>query len=464
MTENRSRIKMAYVPTRRETDVYPPPEPAYESRDRVWARLKDIFANIHDLEIVGIEWLNQEGILWDPRDVKKVADYMKEQKVDCLFMPHVNFGCEEVCGMLGKALGVPFLLWGPRDDVPPEDLTVDRPLDIQCGLFATSMVLRRYQVPFTYIENCWLDSPILEEEIQNFVRVASVVKAFRGMRIGQISTRPRPFLSVKVNESELLERFGIEIVPINGSEIVNTIHEVLANRAGDVAKQMDVIYEQVDCSAVSETYVRNTAALVLTFEYLAERYGCTAFASECWEVIPQNFDIWPCYAFGQLADLGIPVACETDIHNAISSVLAQAAARWETPVFTSDLTIRNPYNDNSELLWHCGPFPRSLAKEGTHPCMVGKCVGQYEIKGGDLTMVRLGASNGKYTLLAEEVKGCDGPVTNGNYIWVETENWVELEKKFIYGPYIHHVAGIHGKWKNVLREALKYIDGIDLDE
>ncbi len=96
--------------------------------------------------------------------------------------------------------------------------------------------------------------------------------------------------------------------------------------------------------------------------------------------------------------------------------------------------------------------------------MVGKCVGQYEIKGGDLTMVRLGASEGKYTLLAEEVKGCDGPVTNGNYVWVETDNWVELEKKFIYGPYIHHVAGIHGKWKNVLREALKYIEGIELDE
>ena len=32
----RSKIIMAYVPTRRETDVYPPPEPAYESRDKIW--------------------------------------------------------------------------------------------------------------------------------------------------------------------------------------------------------------------------------------------------------------------------------------------------------------------------------------------------------------------------------------------------------------------------------------------
>lgn len=460
----KSKIIMAYVPTRRETDVYPPPEPAYESRDKIWAVMKPILAGIHDLEIVGIEWLNDEGILWDPRDVEKVADYMKQKKVDCLFMPHTNFGCEEVCGMLGRKLNVPFLLWGPRDEVPPEDLTIDRPLDVQCGLFATSMVLRRYQVPFTYIENCWLDSPVLKQGIEDFVRAASVVKAFRNLRIGQISTRPRPFLSVKVNEGELLEKFGIELVPINGTEITNTINDFLENHPEEIQKEMETIYSEVDCTAVSETYVKNTAALVLTFQYLAERYGCTAFASECWEVIPQNFDIWPCYAFGRLSELGIPVGCETDIHNAISSVMAVAAARWETEVFTSDLTIRNPYNDNSELLWHCGPFPRTLAKEDSKPCMVGKCVGQYEIKGGDLTMVRLGAGDGKYTLLAEEVKGCDGPITNGNYIWVETEDWSQLERKFMYGPYIHHVAGIHGKWKNVLREALRYIDGIEMDE
>ena len=59
----KSKIIMAYVPTRRETDVYPPPEPAYESRDKIWAVMKPILDGIHDLEIVGIEWLNDEGIL-----------------------------------------------------------------------------------------------------------------------------------------------------------------------------------------------------------------------------------------------------------------------------------------------------------------------------------------------------------------------------------------------------------------
>jgi len=41
-----------------------------------------------------------------------------------------------------------------------------RPTDVQCGLFASGKALLRYGVPFTYIENCWLDSPLLKEEIE----------------------------------------------------------------------------------------------------------------------------------------------------------------------------------------------------------------------------------------------------------------------------------------------------------
>ena len=43
-----------------------------------------------------------------------------------LFMPHCNFGSEEVVGKLGKAIGKPFLLWGPRDQAPPSGKLLDK--------------------------------------------------------------------------------------------------------------------------------------------------------------------------------------------------------------------------------------------------------------------------------------------------------------------------------------------------
>ena len=48
-----------------------------------------------------------------------------------------------------------------------------------------------------------------------------------------------------------------------------------------------------------------------------------------------------------------------DIHAAITSVMAMAAAGYSRPAFTADLTLRHPENENAELLWHCGPFARA---------------------------------------------------------------------------------------------------------
>ena len=43
---------------------------------------------------------------------------------------------------------------------------------------------------------------------QEFVRIACMVKNFKGMRICQVGTRPAPFFSVIWNEGELMEKFG----------------------------------------------------------------------------------------------------------------------------------------------------------------------------------------------------------------------------------------------------------------
>jgi L-fucose isomerase-like protein len=74
--------------------------------------------------------------------------------------------------------------------------------------------LRRFRVPFTYITNSWIGDKIFEKGFSNFLSAASVVKAFRNMRIGMISTRPGEFWSIMANEGELLEKFGIEVIPV----------------------------------------------------------------------------------------------------------------------------------------------------------------------------------------------------------------------------------------------------------
>jgi len=40
--------------------------------------------------------------------------------------------------------------------------------DTQCGLFATSNVLMKYGVPFSYIVNSRLDDPVFERGVKTF--------------------------------------------------------------------------------------------------------------------------------------------------------------------------------------------------------------------------------------------------------------------------------------------------------
>ena len=95
-------------------------------------------------------------------------------------------------------------------------------------------------------------------------------------------------------------------------------------------------------------------------------------------------------------------------------------------------------------------MPDTLSTEGI---CVNECKGSYQLKDGHLTLVRFDADHGTYKLFVEEADTCDGPKTTGNYVWFETKDWGKWEDKLMYGPYIHHIAGVYGSYKEVFREA-----------
>ena len=169
-------IKLGYAPTRRS--IFSAPD-AIKYRGLTADRLRELGINFVDIDDV-----NEEGLLYDDNDMKKIAAKFKAERIDGLFLPHCNFGTEYLCARLAKELDVPVLLWGPLDERPEADGT--RLRDTQCGLFATGKVLRRFQVPFTYMTNCRLNDPVFERGLRDFLAVCNVVKTFKNIRILQI--------------------------------------------------------------------------------------------------------------------------------------------------------------------------------------------------------------------------------------------------------------------------------------
>ena len=445
----RASIKLGFAPTRRA--IFSAPA-AVEYRNLTAARLREM-----NVDFVDITDINEEGLLYDDAGMNAAAEKFRREKVDGLFLAHANFGTEYECARLAKALNVPVLLWGPRDERP--DANGLRLRDSQCGLFATGKVLRRFHVPFTYMNNCNLEDPQFERGVKDFLAVCNVVRTFRSTRILQIGPRPFDFWSTMCNEGELLEKFNIQLAPVPLPELYAEMAKWRAEKA-EVAKTIAYCRENMICN-IEDAYLQKVAELKVAMKALAEKYGCNAIALQCWNALQDEIHIMPCAANSLLNEEGLPVVCETDIHGAISQLLAEAACMNERRVMFSDWTVRHPDNENGELLQHCGPWPISVAREKPAICVPvafpQNGAVSAEAKHGAMSLVRFDGDNGQYSMLLGHARGIDGPWTRGTYVWVEVSNLKRLEAKVVEGPYIHHVAAIHGDVVPVLYEACKYI-------
>ena len=452
------KVLIGYAPTRRRVFSA---EDAVKYKKLIADKLRE-----WDVEFVDIEDINEEGLLRCAEDVDPVIDKFKAAKVDALFIPHCNFGSEHSCGKVARALNVPVLLWGPRDEAPEADGS--RLRDTQCGLFATGKVLRRMQVPFTYIPNCRVEDTQFEKGFRNFLATANVIKEFRRGRILQIDTRPADFWTMMVNEGELLEKFGIQVFPITMVEFADKVKELEASDSKEVEDTVAYIHENMEV-CIPEDSVRRVASLKTAMKYFAELNKCNAVAIQCWDALQQALHVMPCCANALLTDEGIPVVCETDIHGAITAIMVQAAGMGKTPSFFVDWSVRHPENENGELLQHCGPWPISLAKEKAQLArpfaFPEHCPGSVvaELKPGEISILRFDGDNGEYGMLMGRAKTIEGPKTIGTYAWVEIPNWPKVETMIVKGPYVHHAVGIHGDVLPVIYEALTYIPGVRAD-
>jgi L-fucose isomerase-like protein len=420
------------------------------------------------VKFVDVDDICEQGMATHLEDITKVVDKFRAAKVDALFMPFCDFGCEEVVASVAKAFKIPTLIWGSRDKVSTYE---KREKETQCGLFAATKVLRNYGVTFSYIFNCEYDSPELTTGFEKFVRVASVMKKLRGLRVAEIGDRPGAFFSVIHNQLELIRNFDITVVPIGLNAIKQRTDKIVEENGKELNAYIADITARIDFADMEPAYMRRMCAGKMAIEAMMKEENCLCSALDCGGV-SQVVGIPACAVQGELSDAGLPSSCETDVWGAISQLICQAATLGDDTEFLADWTYRHPTNDNAELLWHGGPFAYSLARKDRKPRMkkmyfrADRFAWQayWEMKQGDLTMLRMDELDGKYYMFCDEAKTTTGPETTGTWVWMEVDSWKKWEEKLMFGPYIHHVAGVYGKYKDIMREVCRYLNCVQFDE
>ncbi len=419
-----------------------------------------------DVRYVDLERVLPDGMVRDQAHVDTVVRYFRSKDIDALFMPHCNFGTEGAVGEIGRQLGLPVLLWGPRDEMPEADGT--RLRDTLCGLFASSKVLRKLEVAFTYIENCRSDDPLLRAGVDRFLRAVNAAAAVRrGIRIGHIGQRIDFFWTTIVNESELLEKFRVQVQPIDMVAFIGRVKDRARVNGANYRREARRWRRQIAMEGFTDEgpMMRILAARDVMMECIHD-YSLDALAVQDF---PSLVDALGTYAFfaNSLVGNECPVALESDIHGAVSLVLLHRTMFGVEPVFLADVTARHPEDDNGVLLWHAGA-PTELKRDGErirlgrHWILPSPVAGMphFGLKGGPITIARFDGDSGYYRLAVGEGASMSGPFTQNSYVWMKVDDWSRWERILIEGPFIHHVAMGYAHCGDALIEACRFIPGL----
>jgi L-fucose isomerase-like protein len=265
------------------------------------------------------------------------------------------------------------------------------------------------------------------------------------------------------NKGELLQRFGIQIVPVNLAVIIDKYNRILKEKDAALGEGATILKQRYEIDDISLPLLKKVYAFVLLYQEIFEEYNVHAVSSECWTAMQLGVGAMPCTAFAVLADMGYIVGCESDVHGTLTMALLSCASRGESIPFFGEFTVRHPQEKNVELLWHCGPFAYSLKKESSIAKMVNMRE-WFEVKEGQYTVARFDQDDGQYMLLSGLCRSAEGPHTFGTYLWAEFDDLSKWERKLIEGPYIHHMAEIEGDYTTELQEFCKYIPRLEPDE
>ena len=310
-------------------------------------------------------------LIYDDKSAAELVERFKAEGVDAVVIINCNFGNEEAAADIAKALGKPTLLWAPLDDEYYKDGM--RPTDSQCGLFGVSRQFQRFHIPFSHLPCCRVESDEFKAGFDSFVRVACMVKNFKGMRIGQVGTRPAPFFSVIWNEGELMEKFGIKRKRINFAIIEQRMRTAETDYADEIAEYEQYFLTNYELDDLTPKYIKPMATMTAMYKHLFEEFNLDVLSAECWTATPVMFDgLAPCALYGLLNEMGLMVSCESDIHCAMTMALLKCATLGKGRPLFGEFTVRHPENRNAELLWHCGPFPVSEMAEGTKARLVNQ--------------------------------------------------------------------------------------------
>jgi L-fucose isomerase-like protein len=408
---------------------------------------------------------------------KTYAQFLEDHrgKFDGVILSLPNFGDENGASVALRDCDVPILIQAYPDEIGLMDFSHRR--DAFCGKISIADVFGQTGIKFTVWEphTCHPSSPEFEQQLVKFAGVCNVVKHMRRMNVGSIGIRPTAFKTIRFDELAL-QKYNINVEAFDLLQLIDTMDQI--DTGSEKYKQaLKIVNDASDLSQVPQDKVNNMAKLYVALKQMAEDYDLQAIAIRCWSDMQKTLGITPCLINGILNSEGIPVACETDVCNAISMYALQLASEEESLI----MDWNNNFANEREkcILFHCGNVaPNLMTSKGKVISHVMLDKGQEElggiawgcnqgrIKPGPLTYLSSKTEDGKVVFYLGEGQVTEDEIENAFFGCAGVAEIPDLQKVLLgvcKNGYRHHVSMTLAHVQDMLIEALTNYLGFEID-
>jgi L-fucose isomerase-like protein len=286
----------------------------------------------------------------------------------------------------------------------------------------------------------------------SFIRAAALRKIMRHSRIGLAGHHVNGMTHTSPDEFILKKTIGSRIVSLDMPTILREVGYV-PEEEGRIL--WDKFKGNVNSCNVPDSDGVDSMRIYKVFKNEVEEHGLDALAVGCYPDLMGRV----CIPASMLADEGIPLACEGDVHGAVAQLLLSRLAG--APTHNTDWL--DPLDDGSVVFTHCGSGSLSLAEnkekislEHVRLMDQGVCA-LFPSCAGPVTMLNLTSLEGEYKCALLEGEALKTEMLfPGNPLRVAFKRPLDQIMEWIFENGIgHHWMAVYGSFAREIKHWAK---------
>ncbi|MBS1877728.1 MAG: hypothetical protein JSU00_31250 [Acidobacteria bacterium] len=339
-------------------------------------------AAVKGLEAAGCRVASPE-IARDSRDVRAIAAMLRREEVDVMILFFCTWVAEEITlGLTRELDDVPLLLWA----LPYLDKTIPMPSPMT-GLTATGCNIRKSGRSFVHMAGFATDDTVAKAA--EAARVAAVARGLRSARFGIIGHPCPGMIDTGCDDAALQKCLGASVVH---RDLDNFLRAADGSDAGEAREMAAALAEKVGRCDIDEEKLADHCRLTLGMKSMVEADRLDGFTIRCWPELRDHHKRTVCLTLAQMAEAGVPNACESDVTALVTSWVMTRIAR--APSYSLEITA---YLEQQGALQfaHCGSAPISMAASDAEAAVRGHmrtgagALLEFPFKPGAITIAKL---------------------------------------------------------------------------